>query len=59
MTEPTRASDDLDMAAGAFWSDTDLEALLDTIEPYRGAEEFAIADLTEEEWDAFVAALDA
>lgn len=57
VTEPARLPDDLDIAAAAFWLDTDLESMLATVKPYEGPGEFAIDDLTDDEWDRFVAAL--
>ena len=57
MNEPARQPDDLDVAAAAFWRYTDLEAMLATVKPYDGPDEFAIEDLTDDEWDRFAAAL--
>ena len=50
-------ADDPDVSATGFWLDADLESMLATVQPYEGAGEFAIEDLTEEEWGRFVAAL--
>jgi len=55
--EPARQSEDLDVAAPTFWQDTDLEAMLATVKPYDGAGEFAIEDLTDDQWNRFAAAL--
>jgi hypothetical protein len=41
----------------AFWLDSDLETLLADMRPYCGPADFAIDDLTDDEWDGFVAAL--
>ncbi len=49
--------DDADFSATGFWLDADLESMLATVQPYEGTGEFAIEDLTDEEWDGFVAAL--
>jgi hypothetical protein len=57
MTEPVRQPDDLDAAAPTFWAAPDLDALLAATKPYEGPEDFVIADLTDDEWDRFVAAL--
>jgi hypothetical protein len=57
VNEPARQPDDLDVDAAAFWLDTDLETMLANVKPYEGPDEFAIADLTDDEWDRFVAAL--
>ena len=54
-----RQPDDLEVAAAAFWVDVDLEALLASTKPYDGPEAFVIDDLTDDEWNRFVAALDA
>jgi hypothetical protein len=57
VTEPAHQPDDLDVDSAAFWLDSDLETMLATVKPYEGAGEFAIEDLTDDEWDRFVAAL--
>ena len=57
VNEPARPPDDLDVDAAAFWLDTDLETMLATVKPYAGPDGFVIEDLTEDEWDRFVAAL--
>ena len=59
MNEPVREPDDLDVAVAVFWADTDIDALLEMVKPYEGADEFAIADLTDEDWESFVVAIDA
>ena len=59
MNDPVRQPDDLEVAAAAFWVDADLEALLASTQPYEGPGSFVIDDLTDDEWDRFVAALDA
>ena len=58
VNEPVRQPDDIDVAAAAFWADADLEALLAGTKPYEGPDTFVIDDLTDDEWDRFVAALD-
>lgn len=58
MNEPMRQPDDLDVAASAFWLDADLGDLLSKVKPYAGPEAFVIEDLTDDEWNRFVAALD-
>ena len=57
VNEPARQPDDLDVDAAAFWLDTDLETMISTVKPYGGPDEFVIKDLTDDEWDRFVAAL--
>ena len=58
VNEPVRQPDDLDVAAAAFRADVDLGALLASTKPYEGPDAFVIDDLTDDEWDRFVAALD-
>ena len=57
VTEPAHQRDDLDVDSAAFWLDTDLETMLATVKSYQGPGEFAIEDLTDDEWDRFAAAL--
>jgi hypothetical protein len=57
MSEPTSAPDALDRASAAFWVRRDLEDVVAGAEPLREDESFEIADLTEEEWSAFVQAI--
>jgi len=59
VNEPARQPGDLEVAAAAFWLDTDLATMLATVKPYDGPDEFVIDDLTDDEWDRFVAALSA
>ncbi len=57
VNDPAHQPDDLDIDAAAFWLDTDLATMLATVKPYEGPDEFVIHDLTDDEWDRFVAAL--
>ncbi len=57
MPEPGASPDAVDRASGAFWSPTDLDALLSYAEPLREDAPFAIPDLTDAEWEAFARAL--
>ena len=57
VNEPAHQPDDVDVDAAAFWLDTDLATMLTTAKPYEGPDEFVIDDLTDDEWDRFVAAL--
>jgi len=57
MSEPTASPDAVDRASAALWSPTDLDTLPSGAEPLREDESFAIPDLTDTEWDAFVHAL--
>ena len=58
VNEPERQPDDLDVVGAAFWADVDLEVLLAETQPYEGPAAYVIDDLTDDEWDRFVAALD-
>jgi hypothetical protein len=58
VNDPLASPQDLDVDAAAFWLDTDLEGLLEAVKPYDGPAGFVIDDLTDDEWDRFVAALD-
>ena len=55
--EPESQPDDVDVPI-ALPADADLEALFATTKPYEGPEAFVIVDLTDDEWERFVAALD-
>ena len=57
VNEPVPKPDDLHVAASEFWLDADIDVALTTIKPYDGPDGFAIKDLTDLEWDRFVAAL--
>jgi len=57
MSEPTSAPDAIDEASAAFRDRHDLEAIMADAEPFREDESFEIADLTDEEWAAFVQAI--
>jgi len=48
---------DPDLTATGFWLNADIESMLATVQPYEGPDEWVIEDLTDEEWDRFVAAL--
>jgi hypothetical protein len=57
VNEPARPPANLDLDSAAFWTDIDLDTTLATVKPYEGPDECVIADLTDDEWDRFVAAL--
>ena len=57
MSEPAHTPDALDRANAAFWRDQDLEQAARGAEPFRPDESFEIADLSDEEWAAFEAAI--
>ena len=52
-----RAAGDPAVRSASFSLDADLESMLATVQPYEGAGEFTIEDLSDEEWGRFVAAL--
>lgn len=45
------------LASTGFWLTADTESMLATVRPYEGPDEWVIEDLTDDEWDRFVAAL--
>ena len=57
VNEPAHQPDDLDVDPAEFRLGRDRQAMLETMKPYEGPDEFAIEDLTDDEWDRFVAAL--
>jgi hypothetical protein len=56
-TEPTAGADAIDRASAAFWQPADLDTQLRGAEPLTADESFVIADLTDDEWEAFARAL--
>ena len=48
----------LDAGTAAFWRADDFDTVVASARPYEGPDEFAIDDLTDDEWDRFIAALD-
>lgn len=57
MTEPTAVPDAIDHAGASFWTRRDLEDVTAGVEPFREDESFEITDLSDEEWDTFVQAI--
>lgn len=57
MTEPLRPADSIDFANASFWEPPSLEQLLRGVEPVESLDEFAIDDITDEEWEAFCSAI--
>jgi hypothetical protein len=57
MPEPTSVPDAIDATSAAFWDGRNLDAIMVGAEPFREDESFEIADLTDEEWAAFVQAI--
>ena len=58
VNDPERQPDDLDVVGAAFWASDGLDVLLADTPPYEGPDAYVIDDLTDDEWDRFVAALD-
>jgi hypothetical protein len=58
MPEPATSNDHIERANSQFWNPPLLEELMANVAPLEPNEHFDIPDLTDEEWDAFVAALD-
>jgi len=58
MPEPAASNDHIERANAQFWNLPALEALMADIAPLDPDEHFDIPDVTDEEWDVFVAALD-
>jgi len=58
MPEPATSNDHIERAAIQVWHPPSLEELMADITPLAPDEHFDIPDLTDEEWEAFVAALD-
>jgi hypothetical protein len=56
-TEPTAGADAIDRASAAFWQPADLDTQVLGAEPLTSDESFVIADLTDDEWEAFARAL--
>jgi hypothetical protein len=57
MSEQHAAPSDLEVAKASYWRSSVLSVLMADVEPWGEDESFAIADLTDEEWEAFVDAL--
>jgi hypothetical protein len=58
MPQPAASNDHIEHASTQFWNPPSLEELMSDVVPLAADEHFDIPDLTDEEWDAFVAALD-
>ncbi|MGA2455422.1 MAG: hypothetical protein ABSG93_18090 [Solirubrobacteraceae bacterium] len=58
MPKPAASSDHIDRANAQFWNPPSLEELMADVAPLEADEHFDLADMTDEEWDVFVAALD-
>jgi hypothetical protein len=58
MPEPAASNDQIERASAQFWAPPSLEELMADVAPLEPDEHFDIPDVTDEEWDVFVAALD-
>ncbi len=57
MSEPTSVPDALEHADASHWRRQDLRRIVGGVEPLGADESFEIADLNDDEWDAFVRAI--
>lgn len=57
MPDPAAKPDAIEQANALFWSPPTLEELVADLEPLSPDESFDIPDMTDEEWDEFIAAL--
>jgi hypothetical protein len=58
MPEPAASNDQIERANAQFWTHPSLEELMADVAPLEADEHFDIPDVTDEEWDVFVVALD-
>lgn len=58
MPEPATSSDEIEEANSQFWNPPSLEEVMADVAPLAPEERFDIPDLTDEEWEAFMAALE-
>jgi hypothetical protein len=58
MPESAATNDYIERANAQFWTPPSLEELMADVAPLEADERFDIPDVTDEEWDVFVAALD-
>lgn len=57
MAQPKPDKDLLDIATEAYWSPSTLNEQLSHVKPWTEQENFAIPDLTDQEWETFAKAL--
>jgi hypothetical protein len=57
MEDRTRKPDAIDEATARFWNPRTLDEILEDVRPITSWDDLAIPDLTDEEWQAFEAAL--
>jgi hypothetical protein len=58
MPEPAATNYHIERANARFWTPPSLEELMADVAPLEADEHFDIPDVTDQEWDVFVAALD-
>jgi hypothetical protein len=58
MPEPEASHDLIEAANALFWSAPSLDELMADVAPLAADERFEIEDMTDEEWQVFVDALD-
>lgn len=58
MPEPAASNDQIERANIQFWNPPTLEELMADVAPLDPNEHFDIPDVSDAEWDVFVAALD-
>lgn len=58
MSEPAPSNDHIERANAQFWNPPSLEELMADVAPLDPDEHFDLPDVSDEEWNAFVAALD-
>ena len=58
MSESEARRDAIEEANSLFWNAPSLEELMTGVAPLRAEESFEIEDMTDEEWQVFVDALD-
>lgn len=57
MPDPAPKPDAIEQANARFWNSPTLEELMADVPPLTSMDDLAIPDLTDEEWEAFLAAL--
>lgn len=58
MPKPAASNDHIERATTQFWNPPSLAELMVDVPPLEADEHFNIPDLTDEEWEALIAALD-
>lgn len=57
VSESSPAPDPIDQASALFWNPPSLDELMADVAPLAADEDLSIADLTDQEWEVFVDAL--